>query len=86
MKRIPLDWIKHLADDAERKEFEAYIRNSGAVLRRFRQLIEDKERTLLAEETTPGDYDNPSWAYKQADRNGAKRALKQLKQLLEFLE
>jgi len=30
------------------------------------------------------DYDDPSWAYKQADRNGYVRALKEVIELIEL--
>lgn len=49
----------------------------------FRELLE-----YILEDLTPNhivprtDYDNPAWAYKQADRNGYIRALDEIKSLI----
>lgn len=40
-------------------------------------------RELLEREEKAPDYDCPSWAYKQADKNGAKRILRELIRVLE---
>jgi|TARA_Y100000296_G_C5141630_1_gene241398 hypothetical protein len=82
-KQLPAVWTAHLPDKTKeekkaKEEFEAYIRNSRGV---FDRAIEIIETYIEAHETSPEDYDCPSWANKQADRNGWNRALKKVKQL-----
>lgn len=52
----------------------------------FQEALGKMVENLLAEEsrkeTSVSQYDNPSWAYAQADRNGAKRAYRKLTSLL----
>jgi len=40
----------------------------------------------VKETSTTSDYDNPSWAYWQADRNGYNRGIKEVISLLESIE
>lgn len=82
-KGIVLDWTKGLSE-AERESIESLLVNS-TVLRRLKALIEEYEQQALDQETKTQDYDNPSWAYKQADRNGYRRGLKKIKDLLKHL-
>lgn len=68
-------WLKGLDPESVRKRKEEL--KSG---RRYYDLaIEVLQKELL--ETTP-DYSSPSWAYEQADVNGANRKLKQVIKLL----
>jgi hypothetical protein len=76
-------WTAHLPsktkeDKQKQAEFEAYVRNSRGVFERVIQIIESY---MEPPETTPVDYDCPSWAYKQADKIGYNRALKKVKGL-----
>lgn len=74
-------WTRHLKDPKKIEEFKQYLANSLPVLRRVASYIETKRkgRTPLS-----SDYDNPSWAYKQADRNGYMRALKELEEFINL--
>lgn len=44
-------------------------------------LLESEE---ISKETSTSQYDKPSWAYAQADRNGAKRAYRKLRSLFNL--
>lgn len=70
-------WFKGIPADAKEKrtkEIKSY-RNAFEALR---ELLEQLE------ETTKVDYDSSSWAYKQADVNGANRKLREIKALLKL--
>ena len=41
---------------------------------------------LIEEDESETDYDSPSWAYKQADRNGGRRMLKRVRKLIDINE
>lgn len=79
--KLNTQWTKHLKDPEEIESFKSYVSSSQGVLEVLSNLIESKMdvREVFKEE----DYNNPSWAYKQADRNGYLRALKEINQLLK---
>lgn len=82
-KTLALSWTNHLKGDAK-KDFEGLVRNSTTVLGRLKTIIEQREADILKDESSPKDYDSPSWAYKQAHNNGRKEELRRLKELLSF--
>lgn len=84
-KKLATDWTKHLSDPEAKANFEMLVRNSVQVLSRLRDMIEEKQNNLLTAESRTSDYDNPSWAYKQADRNGRFASLKEVDQYFAFL-
>lgn len=66
-------WTKHIKEQEAKKSFIEHIRNSSLVLDRIKVYMKEK---LTEHEVPPAaDYDSPSWAYKQADRNGYLRAM-----------
>lgn len=61
-----------------RREFEA-----SALLRsRLRQILDTKIETARVAIRTKQKYENPSWAYEQADHIGFERALYEIYSLL----
>jgi hypothetical protein len=62
-------WTAHLKDPKEREEFKQILKNSRTALDKLKKIVytirEDRDSV------TQRDYDNPSWAYKQAHNNGA---------------
>ena len=73
-------WFKGItnAEEKEKRRQEVLgYRNAFDALKEI--LVEDFE------EGTP-DYNSPSWAYEQADRNGANRMLKRVLTLIEIKE
>lgn len=79
--KLSTQWTKHLKDPEEIERFKSYVSSSQGVLEVLSNLVESKMdvREVFKEE----DYNNSSWAYKQADRNGYLRALKEINQLLK---
>lgn len=76
-------WSKHLVDKQAKANFESLVGNSTIVLNRLHDILMEEEQALLAEEASTSDYDSPSWAYKQAHRNGKRAALAHIKRLLK---
>jgi hypothetical protein len=83
---IATDWVKHLRTEAERKSFEEAVRHDTLVLGRLKAILEEKISNLDRMEGSLSEYENPSWAYKQAHMNGIRAGLTEAKNLLSFLD
>lgn len=81
-KAIPLDWVKNLDN---KEEFEKYLRNSTLLVKRLRQIVQDRLQVLEKDSINRKNYDSPSWAYQQADYNGEVRGLQYILQLTDFM-
>ena len=77
-------WTKHLEDINEKAEFEKTVLGSKRVLNRLKDLLDEQETALDIGETSPKNYDTPSWAYKQAHSNGYRQCLGVLKKLIDL--
>jgi len=76
-------WFKHFHGTPEQKDSLAEsIRNSSFVLDLLTKIIEDDVRDL--KQSRVGDYDNPNWSIKTADRNGGVRALDNVLKLIKL--
>lgn len=69
-------WFKGLSKEDKEKRKQFLLANAE-VFELLKEVLEDN-----FEEHTP-DYDNPSWAYKQADTNGANRMLRRVLSLIK---
>lgn len=78
---MKITWFNHLPKDKQ-EGFKKQINSSRDVLERLQQILEDKKTEVVLST----DYDNPSWAYKQADRNGYDRALTEVINLINMKE
>lgn len=84
-KNLPLTWVKHLPKD-EQESFSQIVKNSTTVLSRLKDILDEQLRDLASKETKISEYDSPAWSSKQAHRNGQFAAIKQLRDLLSFLD
>jgi hypothetical protein len=85
-KTLPVVWTKHIKDPDKKQNFESAVRASTTALGRLIEIIDDEERALESSSLTIKDFDDPSWAYKQAYRNGEKARLKKLRELIDFIK
>ena len=83
MRAIPTVWLKNTPKEKQ-VELEKIIRGSTTALSRLYDLIEEKEQSITNQKFS--DFDNPNWANKQAYYIGKQAALKELKELLEFIK
>lgn len=72
-------WFMDLPKD-QQDGFKKQVNSAKDVLEKLELIIQGK----MKEVTLSEDYDNPSWAYKQADRNGYNRALTEVLNILKF--
>lgn len=74
-------WTKGLTKEEREEVISSF--SSGAFLRqRAIQLIEEKIKTSRGASIASSAYDNPNWAYKQADQVGYERALEEIISIL----
>lgn len=74
---MKLNWFNHLPKD-QQEGFKKQVLSARDVLERLEQILHEKKTEVVLST----DYDNPSWAYKQADRNGYERALTEVINLI----
>lgn len=86
MTKLRMIWTQHLKDQDKKDNFEQALRNDTLVLGRLQEILDIKIEELESQETKLEDYENPSWAAKQAHRNGYKAGLKFVEDLLSFLD
>lgn len=79
-----LRWTKNLPDDQSRKDLETIVRNSTILLTRLKQIIEDREKSLINLGLSLEDFKDSNWSHKQAHRNGGLNELKRIKELIPF--
>lgn len=75
------NWTNHLKDPDEKERFRKYLYGSKTILERQTAIIDEMENELDQLETDKDQYNSPSWAALQADRNGYRRALRQIRKL-----
>ena len=86
MRKLYKVWTDNLKTEDEKERFEQALRNDTLVLGRLQEILDIKLTELESQETKFEDYKDPSWAYKQAHRNGYKSGLKFVEDLLSFLD
>jgi len=67
-------WSNNLTDDSK-KNFEDLLGVNNKVLDRLSEICYNM---INSSEMDASDYDNPNWAFKQADKVGYRRALKSI--------
>lgn len=75
--RIPMAWVAGKTEEEKARVVDLVL-GSSMVLGILRKIVEDKIAELDQTEISTTAYDNPSWAYKQAHINGAKKSLKDM--------
>mgnify|MGYP003649123554 FL=1 len=64
-------WFKECKTKKEKEAVSQSLHSNREGLDRLKGILEP----MLKDTTPAADYDSPSWAYKQADRNGFNRAV-----------
>lgn len=72
-------WFMDLPKD-EQEGFKREVKSAKNVLDKLEQIVQNKIKEIVI----TNDYDSPSWAYKQADRNGYNRALIEIINILHL--
>ena len=74
---------KHLKSQKQKEEFEKRILSCKDVLEVIGNLLEEDLSTIDKDSLNKEHYFMPAWSEYQADRNGSKRQLKKIINLLE---
>lgn len=84
---VPLHskWFIQLSNEESRQQFRKSIFAAKIVLERIKEIIEEEKKDMNIAETSPKDFEDGNWAYKQAFRNGERRGLKVVEDLLQFI-
>lgn len=81
---MDIRWTSHLADQAEKERFANYVWTNKPVLKRLKELLEEKETAIDNDERSISSYENQNWAYRQAHRNGSREMIRFLKTLVDL--
>lgn len=74
-------WFSHLPK-SDQENFKKLVLGSKKVLDRLQEICYNTIQSGVV--PAKADYDSPSWAYIQADRNGYLRAFKEIHDLLNL--
>ena len=85
MNGISSKWVQHLQTPHEREEFKNFLLRDEVVLGRLYAILEDFEKELDQRDFSIEEYNSPAFPYLKADRNGERRAISKIKQLLQFI-
>lgn len=87
-KGLPLEWTQHLKDEKARRKLEEAIRNSvnSAVWSRLIEILTKRLEANSKQRTSLKDFDQSSWAYKQAYYNGVEASITSLLDLVDIKE
>lgn len=76
-------WTQHLKDDPDKQDrFRNEIISSANVLDRLKEILIEEDNTIDRSELAISSYDSPSWAHKQAYKNGYRAALAVVSQVV----
>ena len=70
-------------NEKDKEEMTGLFVQSLRLRQQIIKTLDEKLKVIDAESVTKDGYDSPSWAYKQADIIGYKRAVKEIISLLE---
>lgn len=77
-------WTAHLKSAKDKEEFEQTVARSREVLSFLVERLDKEEKALSQSELDVTSFDSPSWAYKQAYKNGYRKALTNLKTFIDL--
>jgi stalled ribosome alternative rescue factor ArfA len=79
--RVSREWTKHLKDQDKENFLQALLHDT-LVLGRLKEIITEHLTDVESKRNSQGSYDNPNWAYMQADAVGCIRTYKRILELL----
>lgn len=77
-------WTKHLDNQEDKSKFIDHLRGQKELFGVIINIVDSLDRAADSEDTSHSQYDKPNWDYRQADRNGYRRCLKQMKSLFNL--
>lgn len=83
-QKIQSKWTKGL-NEKERENLKLLLFNNSVLMERVLLIVTEYETEVRNKELRSEEYDNPSWAYKQAFHNGQHHAYAKIKRLFTHL-
>lgn len=80
--KLHVDWTKGL-DNQGQIDVRQNFKESVVLRRRMSHILEKRIKDRFAERMSKSGYDNPNWAYLQADASGYERAMTEILQLIK---
>lgn len=84
MRQPSTEWYTGMTPE-QKASFEKVLRGNTLLLDRLIDILNRWENELIREETSKDDF-TEGWAYKQAARNGDKRRIHKLRDLVSFFK
>jgi hypothetical protein len=81
---LPIQWLSHLRDPEERKQFEQAVRGSTLALDRLRDIIAIAKDSNTKQLLSFKSFDSPAWSERQAWICGSLSALEEIDKILRF--
>lgn len=82
--KVPLIWTANQKTDEGKREFERQLEVSNSpVMRRLLEIVVEKKELSATNSLSTNRYDNPNWAFVQADSVGYQRALEEIAALIK---
>ncbi len=72
---MQIDWVKNIKGADEKATFIVSVQSASYVLERLAEILQD--RVDADAKSSKDDYLSPGWAYRQADKVGYARALRE---------
>lgn len=82
--KLSLVWTRHIRDPEKKLNFEKTIAASTTMRERLLEILSEEEAQIEASSVSIKDFENASWAYKQAFVLGEKAIIKKFRDLLEL--
>lgn len=79
---MKVSWFKGLTK-LEKADVESAFKESAYLRKRLKEVLENKSDELRRKVRSEVAYDNPNWAYLQADAVGYERAISDIISLIE---
>ena len=81
---MKLVWTKHLKTQEEKEQFQKLLLGNKQILKVLKKILDEKDLSLERSENTLESYNTPSWAFKQAHKNGYRSCLEAIKDLINL--
>lgn len=86
MQKHSMVWFKHNPSDKDKEALQFLLDNPSALVERLKEILDEYRKEEERADLTLKDFENPNWAYLQANRIGAKRALAKVEALFKPVE
>lgn len=77
-------WTKNCTSQEDKDRFTKYLIGSKTILERLAEILKEEENSLDRSETNPEAYETPSWAARQAHKNGFRQCLNKIQTIINL--